>query len=66
MHGKHHADKAKIIDFEYVTCGIGGVIPDPMLMTVNSKRIAGFSQDLTKMRTRQFTHTGDSWNKGYN
>ena len=64
MHGKHHSDKAKIVDLEYTSCGIGGVIPDPMLMTVNAKRISGFSQDLTKMCRRTFTHTGDNWNQG--
>jgi hypothetical protein len=29
MQGKHHDDKAKIVDYERISCGIGGVIPDP-------------------------------------
>jgi hypothetical protein len=29
MQGKHHEDKAKIVDYERTSCGIGGVIPDP-------------------------------------
>jgi len=32
MHGKHHEDKAKIVDHERTSCGIGGVIPDPYTM----------------------------------
>jgi len=62
MHGKHHSDKAKIVDLEYTSCGIGGVIPDPMLMTVNAQRTIGFSNDLKRMTKRQFAHTSDSWN----
>ena len=52
MHGKHHSDKAKIVDLEYTSCGIGGVIPDPMIMTVNAKRLNNFSADLTRMTKR--------------
>lgn len=52
MHGKHHSDKAKIVDLEYTSCGIGGVIPDPMLMTVTAKRLTNFSADLTRMTRR--------------
>lgn len=63
MHGKHHDDKAKIVDYEYTSCGIGGVIPDPMIMTVNSNRISKFSKDLTKMTQKTFNYTGDSWHK---
>ncbi len=29
MHGKHPEVKAKIIDLEHTSCGIGGAIPDP-------------------------------------
>jgi len=64
MHGKHHDDKAKIISFERESCGHGGVIPDPMIMTKNSKRLTGFSNDLRGMENKQFTYTGDSWNVG--
>jgi len=34
MHGKHHADKARVVDFERISCGIGGVIPDPNTMSL--------------------------------
>jgi hypothetical protein len=29
MKGKFHDDKAKIVDMERTSCGMGGVIPDP-------------------------------------
>ena len=32
MQGKAHKDKPKIVDLERASCGIGGVIPDPMVM----------------------------------
>jgi len=35
MHGKAHKDKAKVVDFERTSCGIGGVIPDPMTMHIS-------------------------------
>jgi hypothetical protein len=38
MHGKHHDDKAKIVDYERISCGIGGVIPDPVVMNGTSKK----------------------------
>jgi len=62
MHGKHHDDKAAIVDYERISCGIGGVIPDPHGMTKNSLRMTRFSNDLTNMERRNFTYTGDSWN----
>ena len=64
MHGKHHEDKAKIVDYEYTSCGIGGVIPDPQIMNVNAKRVETFSKDLTNMTMKSFNYTGDEWNKG--
>lgn len=35
MHGKAHKDKAQMVDQERTSCGIGGVIPDPMTMKVS-------------------------------
>ena len=35
MHGKSHKDKAKMVDQGRTSCGIGGVIPDPMVMKIN-------------------------------
>jgi hypothetical protein len=29
MKGKFHDDKARIVDMERTSCGMGGVIPDP-------------------------------------
>jgi len=40
MHGKHHEDKAKIVDHERTSCGIGGVIPDPYTMA----QVASYSK----------------------
>ena len=53
MHGKHHSDKAKIVDHERLSCGIG-VIPDPATLLVNQKRIKKFSNHLEMMRTKSF------------
>ena len=61
MHGKHHDDKATIVDYERISCGIGGVIPDPHTMTTNKTRIKRFSDHLTNMYRKDFTYTGDSW-----
>jgi len=54
MHGKHPEERAKILDQEHYSCGIGGVIPDPLTMTLNDKRLKTFSNDLTKMRNKEF------------
>lgn len=62
MHGKHHDDKAKIVDHERASCGIGGVIPDPMTMTKNSLRMQTFSNDLRAAENKEFQYTGDNWN----
>lgn len=61
MHGKHHDDKAKVVDFERTSCGIGGVIPDPMTMHYNSVRKDKFSNHLKTMMNKEFTYTGDSF-----
>lgn len=45
MHGKHHEDKAKVVDFEHLSCGMA-VIPDPITLHTNDKRIKNFSKDL--------------------
>lgn len=63
MHGKHHEDKAKIVDFEHLSCNMA-VIPDPRTLNHNEKRITAFSKDLKKMTMRNFSHTGKSWNRG--
>ena len=39
MHGLPPNDKAKVVDFERLSCGIGGVIPDPFGLTKNSNRM---------------------------
>lgn len=61
MHGKAHDDKAKVVDFERTSCGIGGVIPDPMTMNVSHVRKDRFSNHLKSMLRKDFTYTGDSW-----
>ena len=33
MRGMQAEDKAKVVDFERISCGMGAVIPDPMTMT---------------------------------
>lgn len=62
MHGQHPKVKARIIDYERTSCGIGGAIPDPNTMEVNAVRIRNFSSDLKRMTMRTFSYTGDSWN----
>ena len=62
MHGKHHDDKATIVDYERISCGIGGVIPDPNTMDTNQKKVDRFSDNLRTMYSKTFTYTGDSWN----
>ena len=62
MHGKHHSDKAKVVDYERQSCGIGGVIPDPQLLNTTSEKFARYRQHLTTVEKKQFTYTGDSWN----
>lgn len=49
MHGKHHKDKAKIVDDERLSCAVGGVIPDPTTLFLNKKRMMNFSKHLTNM-----------------
>ena len=61
LKAKTQKDKAKKIGHERSSCGFGGVIPDPMIMTMNQDRLNSFSQDLKKMTTRQFNYTGDSF-----
>jgi len=39
MRGLPAEDKAKVVDFERISCGVGAVIPDPMTMTRQSLRI---------------------------
>ena len=39
MHGRQPEDRAKVVDYERTSCGIGGVIPDPMTMTKASLRL---------------------------
>lgn len=39
MHGKQPDDRAKVVDYERSSCGIGGVIPDPMTMAKASVRL---------------------------
>ena len=38
---------------------IGGVIPDPTVLTTNKKKLARFSQDMMNMTKKQFGYTGD-------
>lgn len=61
MHGLQPDDRAKVVDYERSSCGIGGVIPDPMTMTRASLRIAGFSDDLRRAEKTEFNYTGDDW-----
>lgn len=60
MTGIQAKDKAKIVDLEHNSCGIGGVIPDPMTMTKNSNRLAQFSDDLRVAEKKEFYYTGDA------
>jgi len=46
MKGQVPEDRAKILDYEKFSCGIGGVIPDPLTMTKNDLRLRQFSSDL--------------------
>ena len=62
MRGMPADDKAKVIDFERLSCGVGAVIPDPMTITRHSMRIKQFSTDLMKAQKSEFTYTGDNWN----
>jgi len=39
MHGLPPNDKARVVDYERLSCGIGGVIPDPFSLTKNSNRM---------------------------
>ena len=39
MKGKAHDDKAAIVDYERVSCGMGGIIPDPITINRNTLRI---------------------------
>lgn len=66
MHGFHPKHKARIIDYERTSCAGAGAIPDPGTMEQNFNRHINFSSDLKMMETRNFTYTGDSWNKNYN
>ena len=61
MHGKQPTDRAKVVDFERASCGIGGVIPDPFAMTKTSNRFAQFSEDLRRAEKTEFNYTGDDW-----
>ena len=49
MKGKAPDDKAKILDYERISCGIGGVIPDPAILLKYSNRMQNFSKDLNTM-----------------
>ena len=42
MKGKAHDYKAAIIDFERTSCGMGGIIPDPITVNRNSQKIKKF------------------------
>ena len=42
MKGKAHDDKAAIVDYERTSCGMGGIIPDPVTVNKNSERIKKF------------------------
>jgi hypothetical protein len=42
MKGKAHDDKAAIVDYERTSCGMGGIIPDPVTVNKNSQRIKKF------------------------
>ena len=61
MRGLQPDDKAKIVDYERISCGMGAVIPDPMTMTRQSNRIKKFSTDLRRAQLSEFTYTGDNW-----
>mgnify|MGYP006207065367 CR=1 FL=1 len=64
MHGKHHKDKAKIVDYEHLSCGMA-VIPDPTTLFVNDRRIKEYSKDLKRMTMKNFTYTGlQSFSRG--
>ena len=60
MAGIQAKDKAQIVDHEHNSCGIGGVIPDPMTMTKNSNRILQFRDDLRVSEKKEFYYTGDA------
>lgn len=62
MNGRQPHDRAKVVDYERNSCGVGGVIPDPMTMTRASLRIQGFSDDLRRAEKADFNYTGDDWN----
>ena len=66
MHGKHPEVKAKIIDLEHTSCGHGGAIPDPQLMTKTRLRTTTFSNDLNRMTRTQFDYRGEWINEWKN
>jgi len=63
MHGQHSKHRATIIDFERTSCAGNGAIPDPRTMGKSFNRNRKFDSDLKMMETREFSFTGDSWNK---
>lgn len=40
----------------------GGTIPDPLMVKKMSKRNLKFTNDLTRMTSKNFMYTGDNWN----
>lgn len=61
MRGMQAEDKAKVVDFERISCGMGAVIPDPMTMTRQSNRLKQFSTDLRRAQKSEFSYTGEDW-----
>ena len=59
MKGKAHDDKAAIVDYERTSCGMGGIIPDPITVNKNSDRIKKFQDHLRTMQRKEFSYTGD-------
>ena len=58
MKGKAHDDKAAIVDYERTSCGMGGIIPDPITVNRNSGRINKFQDHLRTMQRKDFSYTG--------
>ena len=59
MKGKAYDDKAAIVDYERTSCGMGGIIPDPITVNRNSGRIKKFQDHLRTMQRKEFSYTGD-------
>ena len=61
MKGLLQRDRAFVVDKGEQSCGIGGVIPDPLTLTQTKQRLSTFRREMEQMRTKRFSYTGDKW-----